>query len=480
MQGVCAGVRLAATMVLARWLTPEAFGLVATVAAFAGLLGLVRSMGLPLATLQRAELDQQQVSALFWINAGLGALTGAIVAGSAPLLAAFYGDARLAPLAVALAGGALLEGLALQHQALLRRQMRFAPLAAIETVAVVTGAGGALAAAALGAGPWALVIQTLGRAAASALGVWFASGWRPDFALNLARVAPMLSFGARLTAANGVNEGFRQLTDLLVGRFAGPIGLGLYSRATALQAFSKGAFSSPLDLVAIAGLSRLQDQPERYRRYHGRALLPPVLLGMPGVAFLFVVADDLVATLLGGQWTAVVPLFRALAPLAFLGTFNAATAWVVVSAGLAQRQLRWALFSAAVRLAALLAAAPSGLLAVALALSGATLALRPLAIAYCLRGSPLGPADVYRVLWRPALASLGSAAALGVALRLLPPVASPPLALLVAALLYGPLYLAAWLALPGGPRLLREQAALLRHLRGRRSAMDAALDAGEV
>jgi hypothetical protein len=117
---------------------------------------------------------------------------------------------------------------------------------------------------------------------------------------------------------------------------------------------------------------------------------------------------------------------------------------------------------------------------VALALSGATLALRPLAIAYCLRGSPLGPADVYRVLWRPALASLGSAAALGVALRLLPPVASPPLALLVAALLYGPLYLAAWLALPGGPRLLREQAALLRHLRGRRSALDAALDAGEV
>src|SRR5512145_113574 len=91
MQGACSLVRLAATMVLARWLTPEAFGLVATVAAFAGLLGLLRSMGLPLATLQRAELDPEQLSSLFWINAGLGALTGAIVAGCGPVLGAFYG-----------------------------------------------------------------------------------------------------------------------------------------------------------------------------------------------------------------------------------------------------------------------------------------------------------------------------------------------------------------------------------------------------
>jgi O-antigen/teichoic acid export membrane protein len=477
MQGACAAMRLAATMVLARWLTPEAFGLVATVTAFAGLLGLLRSMGLPLATLQRAELDQEEVSSLFWINAGLGALTGATVAASAPLLASFYGDPRLAPIALALAGDALLEGVTLQHQALLRRQMRFGPLAAIEVVAVVAGAGGAVAAAALGAGYWALVIQVLARAAATALGVWTASGWRPSLVLRASRVAPMLSFGARLTAAGFLNNGFRQLTDLLVGRFAGAVGLGLYSRAAALQAFSKGAFSSPLDLVAIAGLSRLQDQPERYRRYHARALLPPVMLGMPCVAFLFVVTEELVATLLGGQWTEVVPLFRALAPVAFLGTFNAATAWVVVSAGLAERQLRWSIFSTTLRLAALLAAASSGLLAMALAIGVTTIALRPLSIAYCLRGSPLRPADVYRVLWRPILASLASAAALAALRRVLPLPAAPALALGCAALLYGPLYLAAWCALPGGPRLLREQAALLRHLRGRGSAAIAELDA---
>jgi O-antigen/teichoic acid export membrane protein len=479
MQGACSLVRLAATMVLARWLTPEAFGLVATVAAFAGLLGLLRSMGLPLATLQRAELDAQQVSSLFWINAGLGALTGAIVAGCAPLLAAFYGDPRLTPIAAAFGAAALLEGVTLQHQALLRRQMRFAPLAGIEVAAVVAGAAGALAAAALGAGHWALVVQMLGSAAARAAGAWAVSGWRPGFVLRPAGVAPMLSFGARLTAAGVVNNGFRQLTDLLVGRFAGPAGLGLYSRATALQAFSKGAFSNPLDLVAIAGLSRLQDQPERYRRYYGRALLPPVMLGMPCVAFLFVVTEDLVATLLGDQWTEVVSLFRALAPVAFLGTFTPATSWVVVSAGLAERQLRWALFSTSLRLAALLAAAGSGVLAMALAISLSTLALRPLAIAYCLRGSPLRAADVYRVLWRPAVASLASAAALAAALHALPPPGPPPVALVLAALLYAPLYLAIWCALPGGPRLLRDQAGLLRHLRVRGPALIAELDAEE-
>jgi hypothetical protein len=115
----------------------------------------------------------------------------------------------------------------------------------------------------------------------------------------------------------------------------------------------------------------------------------------------------------------------------------------------------------------------------ALAISLSTLALRPLAIAYCLRGSPLRAADVYRVLWRPAAASLVSAAALAAALRALPLPGPAPLSLLLAALLYAPLYLATWSALPGGPRLLREQAGMLRHLRVRGPALIAELDAEE-
>jgi O-antigen/teichoic acid export membrane protein len=466
MQGTCGFLRLATTMVLARCLTPEQFGLVAVVTAFAGLFGLLRTMGLPLAALQRAELDQEQASSLFWINAALGVVTALAVAGSAPVLAAFYDDARLAPIAVALSAGALLEGVTLQHQAVMRRRMRFAPLAGIEVLGASVAAAAAIGAATvLDAGQWALVVQMLCRAAASTVGVWLASGWRPSLVLQLSRISPMLSFGARLTASGFINNGFHQLNDLLVGRFAGAAGLGLFSRASALQVFPKGVFSSSLDLIAIAGLSRIQDQPERYRRYYARALLPPVLLGMPCVAFMFVAAEDLAAIVLGEQWGEVVPVFRLLTPVAFLATFNLATAWVVVSSDLTRRHLRWSLVSTSVRLAAVLLGARFGLLGMAAGLSAASLLLRPLGIAYCLRGSPLRPADVYTVLWRPVLAALTSAGALAAIERMVPLPGPPLLSLLAAALLYAPLYGAAWLVLPGGPGLLREQLALLHHLR---------------
>lgn len=477
MQIACAALRLGTTMVLARWLAPADFGLVAMATAFAGLLGLLRSMGLPSATLQRAELDSQQVSALFWINTGLGLATALAIAAGAPALAAFYDDPRLVAVTIALACASLLEGAALQHQALLRRQMRFAPLATIEVVAHAVGAASALGAAALGAGYWALVAQVLGRSAVSTLGAWRASGWRPAPVLRAPGLRPLLAFGAQLAAADFLSNGFRSLTDLLIGRFAGAAGLGLFSRATALQTFSKSAFSSPLDLVAIGGLSRLQGQPERYRRYFARALLPPVTLGMPLVAFLFVAAEPLVATVLGPQWPEVVPLFRWLAPIAFLGTFNAATSWVLVSTGRSDRSLRWTAVSTAIRLVALLASAPFGLVAMAGALSGSTAALRPLAIAYALHDSPLRPADVYRVLWRPTAASLLSALLLAAVLRAWPLPEPAPIALGLAALVYAPLYLAAWLVLPGGAARLREQVGLLRHLRGGRPALARVLEA---
>jgi O-antigen/teichoic acid export membrane protein len=275
----------------------------------------------------------------------------------------------------------------------------------------------------------------------------------------------MLSFGARLTASGFIRNGFHQLTDLLVGRFAGAAGLGLFSRASALQVFPKGAFGSSLDLIAIAGLSRLQDQPDRYRRYYARALLPPVLLGMPCVAFMFVAAEDLVAVVLGDQWSEVVPLFRLLAPIAFLATFNLATDWVVVSSDLTRRQLRWSMVSTGVRLTALLLGTRFGLLGMAAGLSAASLLLRPFGIAYCLSGSPLRPADVYRVLWRPALAALAGAAALLAVGQAVPLPGLPVLAFFAKACLYALLYAAAWVVLPGGLGLLREQIALLHHLR---------------
>jgi len=160
-QGVKATAQIATLVVLARLLPPQAFGLLAMVAAINALLDLVKEFGLSAATIQRSDITHAQVSALFWINAGVGLLFAVALVLAAPLLAHFYGQPELEAVTSWLALAFALSGFSVQHWALLRRQMRFAAIAGIETMADLVALAVSLGMALSGFGYWA----------------WWRSGW---------------------------------------------------------------------------------------------------------------------------------------------------------------------------------------------------------------------------------------------------------------------------------------------------------------
>src|SRR5208283_1096016 len=89
-QGATFLIQTVATVVLARLLTPADFGLVAMVTAITGLGQAFADLGLSEATIQRKDISHKQISALFWINVGIGLALTLITAGLAPVLAWFY------------------------------------------------------------------------------------------------------------------------------------------------------------------------------------------------------------------------------------------------------------------------------------------------------------------------------------------------------------------------------------------------------
>lgn len=454
-QGARFFLQMGSTIVLARLLTPQDFGLIAMVTAVTGFVMMFKDMGLSMATVQRATIDHRQISTLFWINVILSFCIMLVTAALAPGIAWLYGEPRLTWITLALAGAFIFGGLTVQHQALLRRQMRFGALALVEIISMSVGIAAAIITASYGAGYWSLVVMQLARAISIAVAVWFACDWRPGLPQRRAGVRKMLSFGGNLTASQMLIYIVRHLDKVLLGAVWGAGPLGLYSKAYQLLLLPIQQVNQPLAQVAIPALSRLQHEPNSYRRYYCKGLAFLAMCSMPIVVFALVAADNLILLVLGKQWLQAIPLFRALAPAALIGTLNMATGWVFVPLGRTDKQLRAACFGSIVTITAFCIGLRWGALGVAVAFSSAVLIVRLPQIIYAYHGTPLRLIDLGSVLWRPALACLIAAAAvIGVDVNV--SVTNLFLRLLVQGIIFISCYGAIWLIVPGGRDFLRE------------------------
>src|SRR5260370_31790037 len=138
-QGAKFLLSMVSTMILARLLTPRDFGLVAMVTTVTSFLGVFKDAGLSIATVQRERITHAQVSNLFWINIAVSAVASLTLATAAPVIARFYHTPRLIGITLLLSLTFLISGSTIQHQALLKRQMRFKPLALIELASIPVG-----------------------------------------------------------------------------------------------------------------------------------------------------------------------------------------------------------------------------------------------------------------------------------------------------------------------------------------------------
>ncbi len=358
-------VGIVATALMARLLTPRDYGLIGMVAVFTSFMSMLKDMGLSLATVQKAQITEQEISTLFWLNAALSLTITLATSLIAPVIAWFYGEPRLLLITLVSSLGFIISGLAVQHEALLKRQMRFFSLGLIAFISMVFGYLFGLALAWRGVGYWALVGSQLALVTANSIGVWIVCRWRPGRPMRNSGIRSMLKFGRNLTGYAMVNVFAKNLDSLLIGRFWGPQELGLYSKAAQVASMPTDQINDPLNSVAIPALSRVADEPERYRLAYLRILQKIVMVTIPGIALMIVTADWVVALLLGPQWKNAAFILILIAIAGLTQPVMNSMGWLLITQGRTHHMFQWALISAPIGVISIIIGLPWGAAGVA-------------------------------------------------------------------------------------------------------------------
>ena len=399
-------LKLGSTVFLARLLTPEDFGLVAMASAITGFMMIFKDLGLSMATIQRKHITHAQVTGLFWVNVGVSAVLAVIAAASSPGIAWFYGDGRLVEITIAFSFGFLIGGLTTQHEAILKRQMRFRVLAGLEVVSILISSAVAVAFALMGGGYWSLVLLNLMRPFVLFTGVWIFCQWRPSSPREANEIWDLLTFGGNLTGFNVINYFARRGDDILVGRYVGASALGLYEKAYQLLLLPIRQLNRPLTSVMIPTLSRTVDQPEKHRRIFKWTVEAVSMLTMPMVALLIMTSDWVILLVLGSEWAGAAPIFSLLGIVGLVQPVSSATGWLFVAQDRTDEKLHWGGIGGIMILTSFVAGLPWGAKGVAAAYSLSGLFLRtPLLFWYVGRRGPVTTPDFYKILLLPSTAT---------------------------------------------------------------------------
>lgn len=400
-QGASFFLRLGSLMVLARLLEPADFGLVGMVAAFTGVLNLLRDFGLSCATIQRATVTEEQISNLFWINVLAGGALAAFLAIAAPEIAVFYREPRLTAVTAVLAFGFLFNAAGVQHGAVLQRHMRFSALAVINTMAQAVGISIAIAGAIAGYGYWALVAMAIIPPFIASVGYWIATGWVPRLPRRGTGVRSMIHFGGTLTLNGFAVYIATNFEKVLLGRYWGADAIGIYGRAYQLVNLPTSNLNDAAGEVAFSALSRLQDDPGRLRRYFLRGYTLILGLTVPITVLSVLFANDIILVCLGPKWNAAAPILRLLAPIIFVFAVANPLSWLLMSLGLVKRSLRMTLVISPILIVGYIIGLPYGPKGVAIAYSTVMLLwILPL-IAWAVHGTAVSFRDVLSTVYKP-------------------------------------------------------------------------------
>lgn len=374
-QVVTEAVRMLVSVVLARLLVPEDFGLLSMASVITGLVMIFQYLGAAAVVIQRQQISERLISSLFYLNIIASIILSGVLYLAAPSLASMYNEAGLVPVIEALSLSFIITAVGTIPGALLNRDLRFDRMAQVSFIAAAVQGIVAVVMAYAGYGVWALVISNILSSLASSLFMWWASGWFPRAGLYWSELRQVAGFCLNMTGLNLVDYSSRDADKFVIGKWLGEANLGYYTMAYRFCLYPPLVISPILNRVLFATFSRLQDDDDQLQLIYLRAVGGIAFITFPLIAGMMAVADPFVMAVLGEKWAPAIPIMIALGPVGALQAISTPANYVMLAKGKANWLFWLTIISTTLTILAFLGAIPFGVVWVATAYSIITLPL---------------------------------------------------------------------------------------------------------
>ena len=309
-QGVRIPLQIGIFAIMARMLQPEDFGLFGMVALLVDLLYVVPGFGVTATIVSDRDLDEEDVSTLFWWQTGVGVLMTAVTILAAPLVSELYGEPRLTGLTKLLALSFLMAPPGMVAMGWLEKRLAFSRLAMLEVSALALAGAVSVGMALRGWGAVSLVLFPMATLAFQSVFALVAARWVPRFCFRWSVVSRAMGFGVGFTGVQVLYYLTRQLDSVLVGRYLGAAMLGYYTLAYRFILHVTHAVAGVVVRVMFPIIASIQNRPDHFREAYLRALSGVATLLFPVLSAVFVSAGDIVRIVFGDAWQPLVPLVR--------------------------------------------------------------------------------------------------------------------------------------------------------------------------
>jgi O-antigen/teichoic acid export membrane protein len=311
-QGGTQVINFIVTVLLARLLLPEQFGLIGMIAVFIAISRALLDGGFISSLIRTKDVDNVDYSTVFFVNLISSLILYGLLFITAPFIADFYEEKILINIIRVLGVVLIINAFSLVQSTKLNKALQFKTQFKLQLPSLLISALVSIWMAYNDYGVWSLVAKDLIYAMLATIQLWWYAKWIPSFVFDKDKFRYHFNFGYKLSLTQIINTSFNNLYNVIIGKYFSAAQLGYFTRARSLEQLPTGFFYNAFNRVFYPLLSQINDDDEQLKRVYSQLMRLVVFIVTPILVYLGVVAEPFFRWLLTEKWLPAVPYFQLL------------------------------------------------------------------------------------------------------------------------------------------------------------------------